>query len=299
VYHVHDTLRLHGELVQVQSHLPSAAKSLAAALTLIILTAAPAFAHVFSEMTGPFRPRIPLIGRILDSNIPGLANPLSPLVLPPCFQGEVKARPIFELVTEQTFRAPKLGAVLDLEKDLGFDDQFTIVEVMVRAQIASLSVRADYESPLSTSRSGLGHLDWPPFRMGLDLDLLDCRTCRIGVNGDVYWERPGLSVILPIIGSRFITWNRPITAGIHVAFNPPGWGGLAPSFDSRVRWPLTQNSRLTEFEIAGGLRTPQTVLGSTAVRGGWRYTRIELRNSDPSELDFTWSGIFGELVYFY
>lgn len=211
----------------------------------------------------------------------------------------MKARPIFELVTEQTLRDPKLGTLLHLERDLGFDDRFTLIEVMARAQAASLSVRAHYESPLSTFKSRLGHLDWPPFRTGLDLDLVSRRSWRFGINADVYWERPEFGGILPIVGSRFITWNRPVTAGIHAAFNPPGWGGLAPSFDSRARWPLTDSSRVTEFEVAGGLSTPQTVLGSTAIRGGWRYTRIELRNSDPAELDLTWSGIFGELVYFY
>lgn len=284
--------------MQVQSHLSSATKSLIAAL--VILAAASASAETPCQATSSYWTRIPsFIGKILDYNIPGIANPFSPLVSPPCFRGEVKARPIFEIITEQTLTDPKLETSLDLEKDLGFDNRFTIIEVMVRAQAASLSIRAHYESPLSTSKTALGHLDWPPFRTGLDLDLVSSRSWRFGINADVYWESPEFGGIVPIGGNRLITWNRPVTAGIHAAFNPPGWGGLAPSFDSRARWPLTDSSRVTEFEVAGGLSTPQTVLGSTAIRGGWRYTRIELRNSDPAELDITWSGIFGELVYFY
>lgn len=265
-----------------------------------VLSAAQGWAPCFSQTVPPPSSWFPPIGNIIENNVPGLANPLSPFVFPPYFQGEAKARPAFSWVTEKTFRAPHLGISLDLDKDLGYDNDFIVIELMVRAQAANLSLRAHYDayaSFLSTDRNS--HLDWPPFRVGADWDFLNRNSLRFGANVDVTWDQPKFGVQLPLVGTQYIKWNRPITAGIHAAFNPPGRGGLSFSFDTRARWPVIDKTRVTEFEIAGGVRTPETVLGSTAVRAGWRYTIIDLRTNDPFEMDLTWSGVFGELVYFY
>jgi hypothetical protein len=51
-------------------------------------------------------------------------------------------------------------------------------------------------------------------------------------------------------------------------------------------------------DLAGGVKTPETVLGSVALRGGWRYTTVELANAGY-DVNLNWSAIFGELIYYY
>ena len=280
-----------GEIVRLPKSLPFFLCRLALVIAVVILAYRPASAQLIGGITSPLLTGLPVLGRILDRNVPGLANPASPLVFPPYLQAEMKVRPVFFFVTEDTFKAPRQAISLNLRQDLGFDNQFVMVEFMARGQMGALSLRAHYETFLSTLKSDIGHFDWPQFRTGLDWDFLNTSALRFGVNADVDWERPVFSAVLPIVGTRSIKWDRPVTAGLQASFNPPAWGGLAFSLDSRVRWPVTAKSRVTDFEIGAGFRTAETVLGSAAVRAGWRYTAIDLRSSDDLQVDMKWFSV--------
>jgi hypothetical protein len=243
---------------------------------------------------------MPLLGNFFNADFPGVADSRAAMVFPPMFRGEARGRAIYLFSQKQSFNNTALGISADLHRDLDFNDEGAMLEVMARVQAGRYSVRAHYDEWLVTFRSANGHLNWPVFRMGLDLDLYYNSAFRIGLNCDVNWEEPILSLVaVPGQGALQIEWDRPATLGLHAAYNPFGFGGLAISCETRMRWPVTPNSRVTEFEIAGGVKGPATLVGAWALRGGWRYTAIELRKNNSSELSMKWSGIFGGLVYFY
>ncbi|MDQ7783689.1 MAG: hypothetical protein RDU20_12470 [Desulfomonilaceae bacterium] len=242
---------------------------------------------------------IPLVGNLLNADFPGAANPGMPLVFPPTFHGEVRARALYLYSQKQRFSNPVLGFSTDLHTDLGFNDEGALIEVTARAQAGRYSFRAHYDEWLTTFKSGNGNLSWPNYRMGLDLDLYHTPTFRFGANCDINWDHPVLNAAPPGMTAIHVEWDRPATAGVHAAYNPFGHGGLALTCETRVRWPITENSRITEFEASGGLKGPETVTGTSALRGGWRYTTIDLRKDKAFELDIVWSGIFLEYVYTY
>jgi len=274
------------------------------ALILLLATVSASAAQALSTGTtgtlaGCIVSQVPSSGNPVQEDVPGLTNPLIPFVFSPVLKGELRGRPIFTVATSGEFKMPSAGISIKLAKDLGFEEDVVIVDLMARAQIARLSIRTIYDTWLSTFRSDLGHLSWPPFSAGMDIDLVNTSSVRLGANLDVYSQQPAFSIVLPVLGTTSIKWQRPATAGIHLAYNPVGMGGLAPSLEARARWPIIKDSRVTEYEIAGGATTPLTILGTTALRAGWRYTTIELRRKAEFELDLTWSGLFGELVYLY
>lgn len=240
------------------------------------------------------------LGGVINRDAPGLADPSSPVVYLPFFRGELRARPQCVFLTKNQFTAPGLGLSVDLTKDLNFSETVVMIEFMGRVQMGRFSLRINQDAWLHTSRSDLGHISWPSTRLGADVDLVDTNTARLGANVDVSTDKTRFSAVVPNRGTFASDFERPITAGVHAALNPLGVGGLSFSFDTRARWPLTQHMRITDFEIAGGLKTPLTMLGTSAVRAGWRYTSLELRSENPTyEIDTVWSGVFGELVYFY
>jgi hypothetical protein len=274
---------------------------LAALLALVMAGApGPAPARSLTEVTAcHVVGQVPFSGSPVEEDVPGLTNPANPFVFPPFLRGELRARPICIFSTKNEFNVPSRGISVNLDKDLEFEDTVVIVDCMARAQVARFSLRAHYDAWLTTFKSDWGHLNWPPFRLGGEVDLVNTNGLRFGADLDITWEQPVFSAVLPVLGTTSIRWRRLLTAGAHLAYSPPGLGGIAPSLETRVRWPLTKDSRITEFEIAAGATAPLTVLGTTGFRGGWRYTAIELRTRHDFELDLSWSGVFCELVYFY
>jgi hypothetical protein len=213
-----------------------------------------------------------------------------PVVYPPTFHGEVRARALYLFSQKQRFSNAELGFSTDLQKDLGFNDEGALIEVTVRAQAGRYSLRAHYDEWLITFKSANGNLSWPNYH---------CPTFRFGANCDINWDHPVLNAAPPGRSAIHLEWDRPATAGVHAAYNPFGYGSLALSCETRVRFPITEHSRITEFEIAGGFKGPTTVTGASAIRGGWRYTSIDLRKNNTFQLDMEWSGIFAEYVYTY
>lgn len=273
-----------------------------ALVAVIVLSATPARAQSWLSMVGPaagLLNSLPLVGRLLDSDFPGAGNPAMPVVYPPTFRGELRARGLYLFSQKQRFSNPDLGISTDLQQDLGFNDKGALIELMARANAGRYSVRAYYDEWLVTFKSNNGNVSWPNYRMGLDLDLYNCPTFRLGADCDINWEQPILNAAPPGMTAINLQWDRPATAGVHAAYNPLGNGSLAFSCEARARWPITENSRITEYEIAGGFKGPTTVTGTSALRAGWRYTTIDLRKNNKIQLDLVWSGIFAEYVYMY
>jgi len=201
-------------------------------------------------------------------------------------------------MTQGKFGDRTRGIYFDLHKDLGIVDRVVTVETMARLQLSRLSLRIHYEAYVRGFVGQWGEFDWPQFRLGADVDLFSRNGFRLGANLDGNLNHPVFTYSHPGHDPERVSLARPVTAGVHLAYNPFGTGGLSPSFETRARWPLRQYSRLTEYEIAAGLKTPQTVLGRGALRGGWRYTEIECRERQK-ELSAKWSGVFAEYVFLY
>lgn len=279
----------------------SATMRFMSALLVLLAAALPARAQFYfgSPDQGPgFLSSLPLIGSALEQDMPGVANPWSPFVWPPRIDGEVRFRAIGLTMTQGKFWDRAVDFYADLNKDLGIVDQVVTVETMARVQLSRLSLRVHYEAYVRGFVGQWGELDWPPFRLGADVDFFSRNGLRLGADVDGSVNHPVFTYSHPQHAPERISFGRPLTAGVYLAYNPFGTGGLSPSLETRARWPVRQYSRVTEYEIAAGLKTPQTVLGRGALRGGWRYTEIECRERQK-ELSAKWSGVFAEYVFLY
>ena len=79
--------------------------------------------------------------------------------------------------------------------------------------------------------------------------------------------------------------------------NPYGYTGLSSSVEARLRWPIGTGARITEAEIAAGIKAPTTIIGTSAVRGGWRYLELSFGDSVGREVDVKTSSVFVEFVF--
>lgn len=241
--------------------------------------------------------RMPSIGGIFESEMPGITRPDAPLVFTPIFGGELRVRPIF-IDFSGTLKNTETNEELSLLDDLGFVEQGILVETMARIKISRLSLRVHNDGYLRTFRGEPGRLDWPEWRVGADLDLIDTRPFRFGVNMDFYWDQPSFSAQTPAGVSVGIGSPRPATWGGHVLLNCGNPCAIRYTVEARGRLSLREGSRIDEVEAAAGLMTPEMVIGNVAIRGGYRRTWLKLEASSR-EVRIHWSGVFGELVFWY
>jgi hypothetical protein len=77
--------------------------------------------------------------------------------------------------------------------------------------------------------------------------------------------------------------------------------------EARARWPIA-GTQVTDWEVSLGLKTPETILGTTALKGGYRRTSIEFNDhrhqhwnnvTVPTNLNVVLGGWFVELAYYY
>jgi hypothetical protein len=244
---------------------------------------------------GYWIPRLPNLSYEIDKDSPGITNPLYPFIHTALFKGEFRLRPMFISLKEGKFR--DATGEYDFLKRLGFVDQAISIETMLRLQFARYSLRAHYNSDLRTFRGGQANFDWPTFRVGADLDLIQNDVIRFGADMDVNWKRPTFSISVPTTRLHVVDWPRPVTAGLHFVYNPCNIG-ISSSFEVRWRFPIRAGTKIQEFEISGGMRFPKSVIGFSALRAGWRYTSI-LHDTDEDRIDIRLSTFFGEYVYYY
>ncbi len=237
-------------------------------------------------------------GSILENEMPGITNTWSPLIFPPIFRADTKVRLVF---TEFYGKVENkdTGVSSDLVHDLRYVSQGINWELMSRVQVSRIGLRGHYDAYMRTYRSRAGRFDWPNVRFGADLELVLTRSTRFGVDLDFYPDRPRFSSDVGPLGLVELETPRASSVGIHLAYNSPECGTLGWSFEGRARHDF-RNSRtgLRELDLALGIKSPETALGTLSLRGGWRYTNI-IMITNSIEANIHWSAIFGELIYFF
>ncbi len=219
------------------------------------------------------------------------------MILPPIFRGEARVRAYFtgfsgNLKNENT------GLSVSLVDDLGHVDSATILETMLKLKISRLSARVHCDSYLRTFRGGNGRFDWPEWRVGADLDLIDTPQFRFGINMDYYWNQPEFSAKSDEIDSVGFSGPKPVTWGLHATLDRGDPRTLRWNVEGRGRLSLRTGSRLDELEGALGVLSPETAFGTVLLRGGYRHSWLEF-GADPWKVKTQWSGVFVDLSYRY
>ena len=241
-----------------------------------------------------------------DFGIGGLADSLSPLVYPPCFQAETKVTPVWMFVANGTLTAPGQGT-LTLREDFGLSRGALFLDTMVRLQAGALSFRVHYEprafivylgvidNPTVTGRADL---EYSGVRLGGDLDLVRSKTSRVGLDLDYQCYAPMFTQTIRPQAAISVVGENPLTLGAHAVYNPiRNLWGISGIFEIRGRWTISGAS-VTDMDASLGLKSPETVLGSVALKSGYRRTAIEF-NDSHNNFETVLSGWFGELAYYY
>ena len=115
---------------------------------------------------------------------------------------------------------------------------------------------------------------------------------------DYQFYRPVFTqTIRPQAAVQLIGAN-PFTMGAHAVYNPiTNLWGMSGILEIRGRWSLSGAS-VTDMDASIGVKSPETVLGSVALKSGYRRTAIEFTDSQTN-FETALSGWFGELAYYY
>lgn len=247
------------------------------------------FASLFS--------RIPSLSGILEGEMPGITRPDAPMILPPIFRAEFRVRPLFINFSGDVSNGAT-GQSLSLLDDLGHIENAVVIESMARLKVSRFSLRAHVDSYMRTFRGGTGRFDWPEWRVGGDLDLIDTPNFRFGLNMDFYWDQPSFNFGNVGFGPVSIPGPRPSTWGLHAVLDLGDPRSIRYSLETRGRLSMRTGSRIDEVEAALGLMSPETVFGSVLLRGGYRHTWLEINwEGSQVEVQVQWSGVFADLSY--
>lgn len=261
-------------------------------------------------------------------------NLYSPFMSFPLLHGEAKLTPIVVGLQKGYFgftspTGSSYGG--DLYNYYQMNGSNLFLDVMVRFQLGRFSSRTYFErrefaglrkiySNGSQSVAGSA-LDYWGCREGGDIDIFLGNKSRVGFNFDYSLYGPTFTVFIPgdspSNNSNVPANASPLpfkvmgpphsgTIGAHAIYNPV-WDiyGMGLVVEAWAHWPIF-GTALTDYEISGGLKSPETVLGSFALTAGFRWTSISfaLNATDYAglgdvNLNATWDGVFGSLVYYY
>jgi len=241
-----------------------------------------------------------------DLGIASLVDNCNPLLFMPCFRAEATVTPIWVSVTSGKLTTAGQG-ISNLRDDLGLNRGALFLDTMVRLQFGPLSGRVYYEqrgligyvrvpnNPLVTARADF---EYSGVGLGADLDLVRNNISRVGLNMDYQFYVPTFTQgILPLV-PPVVAGENPLTIGAHAVYNPiRNFYGISGIFDIRARWSVS-GATVNDAQASVGLKSPETVLGSVALKGGYRRTSIELTDA-ISNFEAVLSGWFGELAYYY
>ncbi len=236
----------------------------------------------------------------------GLSDAYSPFVFPPCFQAETKITPVLMFLGSGTLTTAG-QSTLSLREDFGLNRGAVFLDSMVRLQVGAFSTRVHYEprgftSYISVQNSpqvtGRTELEYSGVRIGGDLDLVRKRTSRVGLDMDYQFYGPVFTqTIFPQAVVKAVGEN-PLTIGAHAVYNPvTNLWGISGIFEIRGRWSVTGAS-VADMDASIGVKSPETVLGSVALKSGYRRTAIEFTDGQGN-FETVLSGWFGELAYYY
>jgi hypothetical protein len=247
---------------------------------------------------------------------PGIFDFLSPFLTFRPLAGEIQIRPVHVWVTSGENSIESLRLSWDLKEDFGLVKPATYVDVMARAQVGRISVRAnldvlDFSGTLKfqkdpTKYSAAARFESTGFRLGAELDLLQWDKSRAGLDVDYYLYSPLFTEAIQTAGGKHIAGETPVTVGIHGAFKPRiSYYGMCASFEARARWPLT-GAQVTQWEVAAGVESAETFVGSIGLRGGYRSLSVKFTDSQiynlqevSTSFQITTGGVFAELIYTY
>lgn len=232
----------------------------------------------------------------------------SPLVWLPGLEGEVKVRPILVHVGSGTVSGEDGGNLRDTFK---LNQNEVFLDTTVRLQLSRLSIRGTY-SPRDFAAyrppdSGQvfpkqARLSYTGLVLGADFDVIQWNRTRLGIDVDYDVYTPSFTFPIPNNNSLKISGDNAVTLGFHASYNPLrtlwGMSGIA---ELRARWPISE-TQVTDWEIAAGIASPSTVIGSWSLMAGYRNTRLsfkEDRGPGRHSIDATFEGWFGQLAYYY
>jgi hypothetical protein len=187
------------------------------------------------------------------------------------------------------------------------------LDCMVRLQLSRFSSRTYYEFRgfsgefvSSKAASDSIKFEYEGWRQGADVDIFLGNKSRVGFNIDYSFYGPKLKMFLSdSLDDQPGGFKGPqysATIGAHAVYNPV-WNiyGMSPIAEAWAHWPIGGTS-LTDYEVSGGVKSAETVLGSIAVQAGYRWTSIDFSNYENNHSDrvnVSWGGVFGSLVYYY
>lgn len=273
----------------------------------------------------------PAVSPCVAQDFPGLANPFSPLFSFPPLQAEAKG----SLIWMRLLKGKEVAGnrTFDFRDFWGMDSGALFLDSMVRLQIGPFSARlhqsmryfkGDHGFTPDLVSFGVAAFDYTGLRIGGDFDVLRWNRSRIGIDMDYDLYHPELSVTSFLPGVNVVTGRQhqgaiqltgptALTLGFHVVYNPSyNLYGFSPVAEGRARWSIL-GSDVTDWEIAAGLKSPETVIGTMALQTGYRQTAVSFKDwgfvpqasiGSPqgpvrAQVDVTMGGWFGELVYYY
>lgn len=246
----------------------------------------------------------------------GLTDISSPLVFIPHLQGELQVKPIWVRIESGQQTLPSVGTAWNLRNQFGLDETPLFVDIMCRFQISRFSLRIVYEIRDFVGKKKVvdrpdqpeaeARFSYTGIRLGGDFDIFQRYKTRVGMNMDYDLFPPIFNEAVQTIGGKKISGPAALTLGIHAVYNPiTNFYGLSPVVEARVSWPIL-GTEVTDLELAIGVKAPETVLGSLALKGGYRRTNVEFKdrqmfNGVPvsTGFDAIMRGWFAELAYYY
>ncbi len=243
-------------------------------------------------------------------------------MIPPIFslsnpKGEIQLRTVYLTIASGKETIPRLNVSRSLRADYGLTSSRLFFDSMARVQAGRFSFRMNLDfCDFSGSRPYMNQrgqanadarFEYSGFRLGGEFDILQWYESRIGVDLDYDLHNAFFSEsIYTTGGGKKLSTPGPITLGVHVALNPNvNYFGVSPMVEGRARWTVS-GPAMTDWEVSAGLRSAENLLGSLALRGGFRSTSIEFLDNTsainalyPSRIDVVLDGWFGEMVYYY
>ncbi len=234
-------------------------------------------------------------------------NSFSPLASFPLLRGEAKLIPTFV-----TFKNGSATNYVNIPNNysIGFSGTGTFfLDLMARLQLSRFSVRGYLEQREFAGTTSItypfayANLTYYGVRVGGDVDIFLGNRSRVGFNYDHSFYGPTFTGY-NLSGNQ---WSSVLqgpesgTIGCHLIYNPV-WDvfGTSAIFEGWAHWPI-YGTALSDFEVSGGLKWADTVLGSGSIQGGYRWTTIDTSDlsSGNGNLKASWGGVFGEVVYYY
>jgi len=257
-----------------------------------------------------------LVAANAQAQVLGAGNPNAPylpFVYLPTLQAEVRATPIYmelsggkEIVYEFVDGGTQSSSEHGLKDDFNMTKPDVLFDAMVRLTAGPVSLRLHYDSRTfvgvgrnSTPKYSVARLEYSGIRLGGDIDLFRWNGSRVGIDFDYDVYHPIFTEGIKTPGGKIIEGEAAMTIGIHGEYSPTfTYYGMNPVFDANIRFPL-RDTKVTDFRVGAGVRFLETVLGTWALKLGYRRTNLDFRESLVGRVETTFGGFFGELAYYY